>query len=335
MRIAITGASGNVGTALLRALAVAHPEGQVVGICRRPPHDAFPDVHWRAIDLAAPSATVRLQDAFTGADAVVHLAWAIQPVRRRKEVRQVNVGGTRAVLRALGLAGVPHLVHASSLGAYAPSPCARVSECWPTIGISTSAYSQDKVSAERDLDVFASDHPDVAVARIRPSLIAQREAAVEIARFFLGRFFPLRAVRALRGRLPVLPVPAGLRLEFVHADDVAAAVVRILDRRATGAFNLGGDQPLTPGDIAGLFGARPLLVPQRLGRLAVGAGYRLRALPIDAGWYDLAVQSPLLDDARARTELGWAPRHSSRETAAELVDGMADRATGATPALHG
>lgn len=80
MRIVITGASGNVETALLRALPAEH---DVVGVVRRlpPPHGAYRRVDWRALDLTDSDAISTLHAVFEGADVVVHLAWGFQPTR--------------------------------------------------------------------------------------------------------------------------------------------------------------------------------------------------------------------------------------------------------------
>src|SRR5262249_39659276 len=142
MRIAITGATGNVGTALLRRLA-DEPDIDVVGLVRRPPRpDAGPPydkVTWHSIDLGDPKRTDELADCFTGADAVVHLAWQIQPSRHRGQLRRTNVDGTRTVVRALQQSNVPKLVYASSIGAYGRGPKdRRVDENWAVTGIGSS-----------------------------------------------------------------------------------------------------------------------------------------------------------------------------------------------------
>lgn len=331
MTLVITGATGNLGTALVAALRAAHPDEEIVGVCRRPPARNV-GIRWVPVDLSEPDAAQRLAPAFDGARAVIHLAWAIQPTRRPEVMRAVNVGGTEAVLTAAARAEVAHVVHASSLGAYSRG-AGSVPESWPTGGIATSAYSQDKVLAERLLDDFAGAHPDVVVTRLRPTLVMQHDAAAEIAAFFLGPLVPTRAIRLLRGRLPVLPLPTGLRVQFVHAEDVAAAVLRILDRRAAGAFNLAADV-LGPVELAALFGARPWAVSRGFVRALIAAAYRAHAIATAPGWLDLALDGPLLDAGRARRELGWEPRRTSTEAVEELLEGLAAGARGSTPALR-
>ena len=115
MRVVVVGASGNVGTSLLRELADEPAVESVLGLSRRVPELDLPKVEWRAADICdAP-----LETLFAEADAVVHLAWLIQPARDRALTRQVNVGGSERVFRAVAKAGVKTLVYASSVGAYA------------------------------------------------------------------------------------------------------------------------------------------------------------------------------------------------------------------------
>lgn len=339
----MTGASGNVGTGVLRALAAQLPDVEVVGVCRRPPTAdrsssipaPYARVRWHSVDLGAPGAATALEPVMRGADAVVHLAWAIQPVRDAQYLHRVNVGGTRAMLRAAAAAGVEQIVYASTLGVYAPGATEPVSEDWPDSGQRTSTYSRNKVAVERMLDQFSRDNPGTAVARFRPTLVVQREAASEIRSLFLGPLLPQPLLALLRRRvLPLLPLPAGLALQFVHADDVGDAVVRILRRRAEGPYNLAADA-LGPDALADLVGARPVEVAQRSVRAVVAALYALRAIPVSPGWFDVALNTPLMDTTRARVVLGWAPARSSSDGARELLDGLAEGVVGASPALGG
>ena len=177
MRVVVVGASGNVGTSVLRELADEPGVESVLGVSRRVPDMQFPKVRWQAADVAGSE----LAPLFRGADAVVHLAWLIQPGRDRRATRRVNVEGSERVFRAVVEAGVPSLVYASSVGAYAPGPKERrVSEDWPTTGVASSFYSRDKAAVERILDRLEVEQPGLRVVRFRPGLIFSREAASEI-----------------------------------------------------------------------------------------------------------------------------------------------------------
>ena len=336
MRLAVTGASGNVGSALLRAVRAHHPDWEVVGIARRPPAtpsaSAGTDISWAAIDLAERDAPAELRAALAGADAVVHLAWAIQPNRDQGYLARVNLDGTRKVIEATQAVAAPHLVVASSIGAYTAAPHKPVvDESWPTTGIRTSHYSRHKAAQERMLDRLEAGGASPVVARLRPGLVLQPPAGAEIGRYFLGRLAPL--VRAARSALPVLPLPDGLVANVVHADDLAEAVVRILATRAPGAFNIAADDPIDPGTIARALRARRVPVPFALLRAGTELSWRAHVQPTDAGWLDMARNVPLMSTARAKSELGWAPTHTAEETLTSLVDALADGEGGQTPAL--
>src|SRR5919204_5989436 len=232
MRIVITGASGNVGTALLRLLT-GDSTHHIVGVTRRKPPAVAPysGVTWIACDIGGRDAAVHLTDVFLGADVVVHLAWQIQPSHDREQLRRTNQDGTQAVLEAVRRAAVPHLVHMSSIGAYTAAHGQAVDESWPTQGIQTSSYSVDKAACERMLDEYEDGR---TITRVRPSVILQEDAASEISRYFIGRLVPIHLMQPALVRL--VPFPRDLSAQFVHAQDVAGALARIIAGQAGGAF---------------------------------------------------------------------------------------------------
>src|ERR1700742_4230823 len=135
MRVVVTGAPGNVGTAVLRALNAEPGVDQLVAVARRPPIRSLSGAEFVGADVSTDS----LEPIFAGADVVVHLAWLIQPGRDESVTRAVNVDGSRRVFEAVVATGVPSLVYASSVGAYSPGPKDRfVDESWPTGGIASS-----------------------------------------------------------------------------------------------------------------------------------------------------------------------------------------------------
>ena len=337
MRVVVVGASGNVGTALLRRFVDDGTVTSVVAVARRVPRQAPPGVYsvatWVACDVAAPTAVDDLQPALAGADAVVHLAWAIQPSHDRRRLHDINVTGTRNVVEAARRAGVPHVVVASSVGAYSPAPDdVPRGEGWATDGVRSSSYSVDKAAVERVLDEVEERYPDLAIARLRPALVFQRAAGHEISRYFLGPWAPKRAIA---GRLPVLPWPAVLRLQAVHADDVADAYREAVVRRVRGPFNIAAPDVLRAPEIADVVARGRLRdVPVSQARAVVAAAWHARAVPVGPGWLDMALNAPLLDTSRAERELDWRPGTSAIDAVRDLVDGIAAGAGTASPPLR-
>lgn len=334
MKIVITGASGNVGTGVLRALA-AEGGHQIVGICRRPPQPEPPydAATWRSCDLGDDRAPEVLDEVMPGADAVVHLAWMIQPLRQGDRLHRTNHKGTAAVLEAARRARVPHVVHTSSIAAYAPAGRQPVDESWPTTGVPGSVYAAGKVEAEETLRRFAAENPGTVVSVIRPTLVAQTATSASLLALFFDPVVPQWLLRLIqRGKVPLLPLPAGMRVQLVHADDVGDAVARILRQRAPGAFNLAAEV-ITEHDLARMAGARAVPMPAEVMRAGVALLWRLRAIGMSPGWFDVGTKSPVVDTSRARAELGWQPRVGSVAAAREQLDGMAEAATAPSPAL--
>src|SRR5215212_7122488 len=237
MKVVVVGGTGNVGTSVIEALGRDDSVGSIVGVARRRPHWHPPKTEWATADVTVAD----LAPLFEGADAVVHLAWLIQPSRDEATLRATNVDGSARVFRAAAEAGVPALVYASSVGAYSPGPKDRaVDESWPTDGIPTSFYSRHKAETERMLDRFEAQHPSVRVARLRPGLIFKGDAGQQIRRLFAGPFLPSPLVR--EELIPVVPDIERLRFQAVHSLDVGEAYrLAAVDDRARGAYNVAAD----------------------------------------------------------------------------------------------
>ena len=327
MRVLITGATGNVGTSVLSALQ-REPGMELVALARRRPEQVPEGISFVAADIARDP----LEPHLRGVDAVVHLAWLIQPGRDERLTRAVNVEGSRRVFAAAAAEGLKTIVHASSVGAYSPGPKDyAVDESWPARGISSSFYSRQKAEVERTLDDLEREHPQLRVVRLRPGLIFKRQAATEIRRLFAGPLLPGRLLRP--GLIPLVPDHPRLRLQAVHSDDVADAYSRALRSDVRGAFNVAAEPVLGGPELARPLRARPLRVPAGLLRGAAAAAFSLRVTPTEPGWVDLALQTPLMDCARAHRELGWQPSRSSMAALAELLEGLREGADHPTPPL--
>ena len=328
MRVVVFGATGNVGTSVLESLQDESGVDEIVAVARRAPNREFARTRFEMADIA----TSDLAPLLRGADAVVHLAWLIQPGHTESITRRVNVAGSERLLHAVAEAGVPALVYASSVGAYSPGPKDRlVDESWPTNGIQSSFYSRHKVAVERQLDRLERDAPDMRVVRMRPGLIFKAHAATEIRRLFAGPFLPRTLLRP--GLIPIVPDIPRLRFQAVHSLDVGDAYRRALLSDVHGAFNLVADPPIGPGELAQILKTRRVKLPARILRAAVAVTFALRLQPSEPGWLDMALAVPLLDSTRARTELGWQPRHTGTDAVAELLDAMRQGTDYQTPPL--
>jgi nucleoside-diphosphate-sugar epimerase len=262
-----------------------------------------------------------LSDTYAGADAVIHLAWLIQPSRDDALLRDVNVGGSRRVFEAAVAAGVPRLVHASSVGVYSPGPKDRfVDESWPRRGVETLFYSRHKVECEDILDTLEDR---IEIVRLRPGLIFKGAAGPEIRRLFGGPFVPAAALPLL----PKLPLPDRMVTQCVHSDDVGQAyLLAALNENARGAYNIAADPILRP--------PHPVPIPPRVVRVAADLAFRAHLQPAPPGWVDMGLSVPLMDTTRAREQLDWTPHVDAHAALREMVDGMREPSGIDTPPLR-
>jgi nucleoside-diphosphate-sugar epimerase len=317
----------------MRLLAEDPDIASVVGLARRLPEERPPGTQWSAVDLASEQAD--LVREFEGADAVVHLAWAFQPTHDPATTWRTNVLGGIRVFEAVAAAGVPALVHASSVGAYSPGPKDRaVDESWPTHGWPDAAYTREKAYLERALDAFEYRHPEVRVVRMRPAFLFKRESASEQRRIFGGKFLP--GPLAKPETLPFLPDVPGLRVQALHTDDAAHAYRLAVHTQVRGAFNLAAEPAVDAEVLGELLGVRrQVRLPRTAVRSAVAAAWGLRLLPASPHLFDAVLRLPLMDCTRARVELGWRPTKPATEVLEEFLQGFREGAGAATEPLRG
>jgi nucleoside-diphosphate-sugar epimerase len=264
-----------------------------------------------------------------GADVVVHLAFSI--MGEGAATRAINVDGSRNVFEAAIEAGVQRICYASSIAAYGfheDNPT-WIREDVPPRGSPEHFYSQQKAEVEQVLRSVL----DVAGGRtaayvFRPCIVAGPEARMPLEEMIpyirLSERVPQAVTRLLASMpmlRPVLP-DTGLRFQLVHEDDVAQAFVAgVHGRGSPGPYNLAGSGTITMSDIADALGWYSLSIPDLTVEAAAEVIERLPVAPERASWIQ-AVRRPLLVKTdRARKELRWRPKHSTRATLRELVAG--------------
>jgi nucleoside-diphosphate-sugar epimerase len=328
VRVVITGATGNVGTSLVEALSRESAVEAIVGVARRRPEWTAPKTTWIEADAARDD----LAPTFQGADAVVHLAWVFQPTHDPLFTWRNNALGSMRVFEAVAAANVPSLVYASSVGAYSPAEGAGpVEESFPTHSLPTAAYGREKAYVERALDIFEVRHPECRVVRLRPGFIFKRNSASQQRRLFAGPLLPSFLARP--ALIPVVPALAGMQFQALHTEDAAAAYVLAVLGDVRGAFNVAADPVLDPATLGELLGARPVPLPVAAARAAMAAAWHLHVIPAEPALLDLVLSLPVMDTTRARTELGWTPRHTATEAVAEFLAGLRTGAGMPTPPL--
>ena len=272
-----------------------------------------------------------VEQLVAGADVVVHLAFMIMGTL--EDTERVNLEGSRTVFEVTAAAGVPRLVYASSVAAYgfhADNP-PLLTEDVPARGDDRHYYSEQKARLEQILDEVIERSATSAYV-FRPCIVAGRDALALITNIpYVQLFERLRGLggtvsetvsRFLRSNpvlKPVLPDP-GVRFQLVHHDDVARAMrAAVLGHGPPGPYNLAAPGELTMSDVADELGWYSLSVPRAAIDGLAELIERLPLAPAQAQWIESVRAPVLMDAAKARRELHWAPEHDARETVAEMV----------------
>jgi UDP-glucose 4-epimerase len=303
MKIAVTGAAGDFGTAILRALLADERLGEVIGIDLVPPRLEHGKLTAEIADVRAE----RIADLVASCDAVVHLAFVLIPGRDRAESSRVNQEGSRNVLEACAAGGVKRLVVASSLSAYgSPAkglPAATEGEL--PAATDRRFYFREKAEVERMLERFEVEHPEsgLVITRLQPG-------------FVYGPDFSNPALELMGAPVAVLPNDGG-RTHLIHQDDLARAFREACFADHPGAYLIVTDESISQEDLAELSGTRVVRVPIRPVEVALDAAHALRLSPVSSDWAVSGDREATL--GRARDELGWEPSMSSRESALVLL----------------
>jgi nucleoside-diphosphate-sugar epimerase len=331
LRVAVTGPSGEIGQAVVRALERSRAVGRIEGMARRPfePRErGWKKVTYRRGNVLDREAVAEL---VKDADVVVHLAFMI--MGSASESRKVNLEGSRNVFEATVAAGAKRLVYASSVAAYGfhgdnPQP---LTEEVPARGTASHYYSAQKAEVEALLERTLAGSATAPYV-LRPCIVGGRDAPLLIESLPYTQIFDRlpRAVRRLLDGVPiiepVLPDP-GVPFQLVHHDDVASAMrAAVLGRGTPGVYNLAGPGQLTVSKLASELGWYSIPVPElAVGALAEMVG-RLGFLPAQAQWIAAFREPVIMDTAKARRELRWRPQHDALETLREtIVNARLDR----------
>ncbi len=292
----VTGAAGALGRRLCTRLAADPTITQVLALDRQPAPAGD-----RPVDLL----TDDLEALFAGVGSVVHLASVFGPaLDDDPEVQAAaDVTMARRVLAAAAAAGVGHVTILSSATVYGPwrnnpVPLTEDSPLRPDPGL---AFAVQKAEIERIAADWHDDHPEVALAILRPALTVAEDHSGWLAR-------SLRAAGALREHEGDPPT------QFLHLDDLASAIDQVRTARTDGTFNVAPDGWLTPSEFRDLAGANAgLRAPRWLVDKVAALRWRFRLAPTPPGTQAYAHGSFVVANDRLRAT-GWEPTQTNEES---------------------
>jgi nucleoside-diphosphate-sugar epimerase len=283
LRVLVTGGSGFIGSAAVRSLAAG--DADVVTVGRGSANDIVADLTKAG---SADEVVARVRP-----DRVAHLAWPEDD--RIDSLTALDwVGHTAALLRSCLDHGVGHIVTAGTCFEYAlgsPEPL------------------KAGVSLERPATIYGA--AKLAVRHLVEGLVASGNAEAAHARVFYvygegerpPRLVPTVGLGLLRGE-DVATTAGTQRRDFLHVDDVGAALALLCSEAASGTFDVASG------------------TASRVSELIDGLEARIPSGHVRRGALALREGDPevIVGDPRALLALGWRPRVSLDEGLDRTVD---------------
>ena len=303
--LAITGASSFLGARLAKALAEDEKiQNRILTLDIHEPVLLSEGAEFRRVDLTEPTSDSTLAEIFRTqeCDTVVHLAFLNRPTKDQSYAHEVEVIGTMHVLNACAQAGVKKIIIASTTAVYGASPKNPnyLTEDYPLGGNKNYRYIRDRIEVENLVKRFRDSHPDTVVTVLRLATILG-PTVKNLATDYFRRFF----VPTLMGYDPLV--------QFLHEDDAVHALLVAIKENCSAAYNIVGRGVLPLTTVISLMGK--INVP-----LVHAAAYPM----ISALWLVNAADAPyqhldyirylwVADGQKAKQELGFVPRYSTRE----------------------
>jgi UDP-glucose 4-epimerase len=301
--ILITGICGRLGRRLCRRL---HRERSVVGIDRRAFEGRPKDIEHHQIDIRRK----KTQDIFRQQtfSAVVHLGVMHDPRVNQTEHHSWNVAGFQRLLEFVAQYEVPKLVVLSSANVYGPRPDNPqfLPEDAPLLGGAAFSEIRDLIEVDMLAQSFFWKRPQTETVILRPVHIlgGVRNAP--------SNYLRLNMIPTLLGFDPMIQV--------IHQDDVVTAMVEALRPGIRGIFNLAGPSPLPLSRLIALTGRPRVAIPHFLAQSVIQRLFRFGATSFPAPELDHIRYVCMVDDRRAREELGYTPAYDIAETVRAVDD---------------
>ena len=302
MRYVVTGGSGYIGSRLVERLGEREETERILICDVRPPRAYRPKTEFEQLDVRDRERVREVLER-ERPDALVHLAFILNPSHDQDAMYDIDVNGTLFVLEAASAAGIEQVLVTSSgvaYGAFEDNPVPLTEE-HPVRGVASFEYARDKTESDRLCQLWALEHPDRVMTIVRPCIVMGPNVDNYLVRLWTDQPF-----QADFGG-PDVP------LQFVHEDDVVEAIVGLLDGRHAGAYNVTGDGIVTGRECAEAIGMKRRRVPFKLYRRFAGLMWRLRQAEAPPGALAFAIHPWVMSNEKLKST-GWEPKYSSRET---------------------
>lgn len=240
--------------------------------------------------------------------ALLHLAFILNPPEDREVARSVNVEGTKNILEGALEAGVKHVVilsSSTSYGAHPDNPVSLKEDSLLRGDLNKGFwYSEDKVSQEKIAQEFAKENPEIKVAVARPCIVLGEN----VENFISQSVF----------KPPVLFITErDVPFQFIHEEDVAVAISKIIEREVSGVFNLAGNGQICLSEMARIMNKKTIKIPNSevVQRLFLWFLKKARMFDknLPLAFIDFFSYPWIVDTKKAQEELGFIPKYTSEE----------------------
>jgi nucleoside-diphosphate-sugar epimerase len=302
--VAVTGVAGYLGRRLLSMLDEDRDVERVIGLDVSEPAGGSTKLEFHQMDVR----DARLAKILSGADTVVHLAFVVDAMRDVERMRETNVDGTRNVLEAIGATGVRKLIYTSSATVYGAHPDNDfpLRETSPLRATSDFSYAWHKLETERLIEAFREDHPEVLVTVLRPAI-----AFGANVQNFISRLLEAPRITTVKGYEPPM--------QFVHEDDLAAALRFAVVEELPGAYNVAPDGWLTAEEFLDLSGKKRVELPEAVAFSLAERLWKLGVSEAPPGELEYFMHPWVVDNAKLKAA-GWTPAHTNEDALAATLE---------------
>ena len=303
MRYVITGGAGYIGSRLVDFLSRREDTEKIVVCDVASPRSYVPKSEFERVDVRDRDG-MRATLERARPDALVHLAFILNPSHYEALMYDVDVNGTHNVLEAAGAAGTQQVLVTSSgvaYGAFPDNPVPLTEED-PVRGVAAFSYARDKTESDRICQLWAAKYPDRTMTIVRPCIVFGPNVNNYLVRLWTKQPFAAD------------PGTLDNDIQFAHEDDVVEAITALLVGRHGGAFNVAGDGVMTSRECAEMIGSPIRRMPVRAYRGLARAMWNARLSEAPPGSVDFALYPWIVSNEKLKRETGWRPRYTSRET---------------------
>jgi len=302
MKVAITGAAGYFGRKIIERLEKNEECEEIIGISRRNFKHNFKKLKYYRMDVRDRN----IKNIFKKADIVIHLAFVLKPIHNREEMRDINVNGTKNVLRACKETNVKKIIITSSTMVYGawPDNAEYLMEDSPLRGHPTYYYNQDKIEMEKLCKQFRNDKAILTI--LRPCLVLGPTVNHFYSRLINWPFLPL-----VDGKNP--------DMQFLHEDDLARAYEIFIMKDLPGAYNVVGKGTMKWKEVIETAGRKAIKIPSLILYPLANFLWKIRILEAPADIFDFIKYRWVASGEKAKKEAGFIPKYTTRETLLDFL----------------